>query len=468
MNTLKISFRNILRNRRRSLTSIFAIVVSSFSILVFGGFVNSLGNGMETGFVQNNGHLHIYPEGYFDYGSGNPSAYGVFNYEELLQKLSTDSYLKDKINVATPFLFVFGIVSSSEKNVSKTFGGRGLVPSQVNKMKKWIGHFVFNKYVTEVGFKDSDLDSAVVGEGMGRILHFCKELKIANCKEDMLAAGEASFNKNESDLKKQIGNIPDEPEETTRAAGRGPRLDILASSNHGAPNVVTVYVDQVINLGIKEIDENYLAMNLSQAQRLLYGAGEKKVTGIILQLTDSIHAPAVEKYLKENLSKLSSQKLEVRNFLELNPVYDQVSKLFNLIFSFISMIMGLIVIFTLVNAMTMNVLERFNEIGSLRALGVRRSHIRALFMCEGFLLGIIGVTVGAILSIAFGQMINSLNLTWIAPGSVRAAPFVIQVLDSPGTVLATGIKIVLIAVISSYFPSNKAAKLEIVDALRHY
>lgn len=464
MTTIQIAARNILRNRRRSLASILVIAVSAFSILLFGGFVASIMYGMETGFVQNNGHLHIYPEGYFEFGSGNPGAYGIANYEEFMVKLKEDPFLKEKINVISPFLLVYGIVSSFEKNVSKTFMGRGIVPSDVNQMRHWIGSFVRNKSITDIGFSDSDIEAGVVGEGMGRILHLCKELNIPNCRTETIANKSAQTADDKQ--KSVLGDIPEEPETTTKSDSR-PQLDLLVASNQGAPNVVSVFLSQAVNQGVKELDENFLAMHLAQAQKLLYGSGEKKVTGLVIQLKDTRMIPEVKKHLQEILQKLSSQPLEIKTFTEVTPVYDQVMQLFNLIFTFISMIMGIVIISTLINTMSMNVVERFNEIGTLRALGVRRNGILFLFVSEGFLLGVIGTAVGALLAIAVSLVINSLHLTWIAPGSVRPAPFVIQIFANVLTLPMTCLKLIALSMVAAFFPSKKAAQLEIVDALRH-
>ncbi len=82
--------------------------------------------------------------------------------------------------------------------------------------------------------------------------------------------------------------------------------------------------------------------------------------------------------------------LEIRDFGELNPFYGQVVRLFSGIFLFIALVMGMIVLFAVVNTMTMNVMERTNEIGTTRALGVRRQGIRRQFLMEGMLIGAVG------------------------------------------------------------------------------
>jgi putative ABC transport system permease protein len=63
-----------------------------------------------------------------------------------------------------------------------------------------------------------------------------------------------------------------------------PRLDLLGATAGGAPNVVSLEVAGIARQGVKELDDNYVAMPLGLAQQLVYGRGEHKVTGIVLQL----------------------------------------------------------------------------------------------------------------------------------------------------------------------------------------
>ena len=134
--------------------------------------------------------------------------------------------------------------------------------------------------------------------------------------------------------------------------------------------------------GVKELDDNYVAMHLPLAQQLVYGRGEHKATGIVLQLNRTEDLEAARARLNA-LIGAHQLDLEVRDFAELTPFYGQVIRLFSAIFLFITLIMGVIVLFAVVNTMTMNVMERTNEIGTIRAMGVRRSGIRAQFVVEG-------------------------------------------------------------------------------------
>jgi putative ABC transport system permease protein len=159
--------------------------------------------------------------------------------------------------------------------------------------------------------------------------------------------------------------------------------------------------------------------------------------------------------------------LEVRDFGELSPFYVQVVQMFSSIFLFIAMVMGVIVLFAVINTMTMNVMERTNEVGTIRALGVRRAGIRSQFTIEGVLIGAIGATVGAALACAIAALVNYAGLTWIPPGNATAVPLRLAVAGHPALLFGAWFGLAIITTLAALLPANRAARLPVVDALRH-
>jgi putative ABC transport system permease protein len=198
----------------------------------------------------------------------------------------------------------------------------------------------------------------------------------------------------------------------------------------------------------------------------VYGRGEHKVTAIVLQLKHTADMPAVRTRLKQ-LFEQNHLDLEVRDFGELAPFYVQVVAMFSTIFIFISLVMGVIVLFAVVNTMTMNVMERTNEIGTIRAMGVRRRGVRAQFILEGALIGAIGATAGALLGVAIAALVNSAALSWVPPGNSGAVPFQVDVLKHPLLIAVTWLVLTFVAIAAALIPANRAARLSVVDALRH-
>ena len=141
--------------------------------------------------------------------------------------------------------------------------------------------------------------------------------------------------------------------------------------------------------------------------------------------------------------------------------------MFDTIFGFVFVLIGGIVLFTVSNTMNTAVVERTVEIGTLRAIGLRRAGILQLFVTEGALIGLCGAILGLVLAIALSVAINHLGLTWWPPGNVEPFPLTITVLGESKMIIGTTIGLIGIAVLSAWWPAYRAAQLNVVDALRH-
>jgi putative ABC transport system permease protein len=159
--------------------------------------------------------------------------------------------------------------------------------------------------------------------------------------------------------------------------------------------------------------------------------------------------------------------LEVRDFTELNPQYNQIIGLFRSIFAFISTIIAIVVLFTVTNAMGMSVVERTGEIGTSRAIGVRRQRIREQFLTEGSLLGIMGATVGVLLAYFVAYAINHSAITWSPPGQVGWVPLRLYLIGAGRLIVTTWIGLLVVSALAALVPANRAARMVVVDALRH-
>ena len=117
--------------------------------------------------------------------------------------------------------------------------------------------------------------------------------------------------------------------------------------------------------------------------------------------------------------------------------------------------------------MTMNVMERTNEIGTTRALGVRRNGIRRQFLVEGTLLGVIGAAAGVGLAELIGFLLDSADLRWTPPGQAYPIPLRLLLSQIGPMIVGVAVALVVIAVVAALIPANRAARMPVVDALRH-
>lgn len=467
---IKIAFRNMLRNLRRSLMTGSAVAAGALALLLFGGFAAYIFAGLETNNVQRIGHLTVFREGYFLLGAGNPAAYGIDRYRDVIELIEHDPVVGPMINVITPTQSLVGIAGNFSGSVeaSKTFLGTGLVPSNRERMRQWDEFRASAGYVPDRRMSDGDPSRGEIGVGLARVLGLCGPLGLQGCPA-LPAAGPrpgAAAGAARGDLT----DLADLAARDLTAGAPGsnptPQIDLLAATAGGAPNVVRLAVGGAEPQGVKELDDNFVAMPLGLAQQLVYGRGEHKATGIVLQLHRSEDLPAA----RARLTTLFKQKhldLEVRDFGELSPFYGQVKNMFSAIFLFIALVMGVIVLFAVVNTMTMNVMERTNEVGTIRALGVRRAGIRSQFTVEGVLIGAIGATVGAVLALAIAALVNHAGLTWIPPGNATAVPLRLDVAGRTGLVGGAWLGLAIVTTLAALLPANRAARLPVVDALRH-
>ena len=139
MNVLSLALRNLVRNRRRSLMTLLAMLLGLVAILLFGGYIRDITYGLQSDYVQRTGHLQIHHKGYFLYGSGNPAAYGIRDYAKIIVLVKNDPVLAPMLAVATPTLQFGGIAGNFAASVSGTVFVKGSVVEEVRARVRRVG-----------------------------------------------------------------------------------------------------------------------------------------------------------------------------------------------------------------------------------------------------------------------------------------------------------------------------------------
>jgi putative ABC transport system permease protein len=111
---------NLLRHRRRSLSTIFAIILGDSAIFLYGGFINySFWLLKEQTIRTNIGHVQIYRSTYFDTLIKTKSL--IEDYSSLKQRILSNSELSQDISTISGQLEFTGIISNYEREASSYF-----------------------------------------------------------------------------------------------------------------------------------------------------------------------------------------------------------------------------------------------------------------------------------------------------------------------------------------------------------
>ena len=460
MQTTKLALRNLLRNRRRTCSTLCAIIIGAVSILLFGGYNHSIEYSLRTTFIRDIGHLQIQHKDYFLQGIANPQEYSIRHYQVIIDAISKDPVLSPMINVSAPVLLMNGIAGNYSAGTSRPVLIYGTDAVSQQKLSQWDEYRLGKDIRARNALDKSVSDAGLTGNGLSRLLKLDEP-------ENSDITGTHRTDTTADALPDDLAELVQDTR-GQRKTGAGKYIELLAASANGAPNIVRINVTGHQPQAARELDDSYVNIHLKQAQQLLFGQGEPGVTAIVLQLNHYDQMDEARTRLQQLLTEISADEpLAVLDFMQLQPLYNQILAMFGKLFNFLLVIILCITLFTVGNTMSMAVLERTVEIGTLRAIGLKQRDIQSMFLNEGILLGIIGSVTGVISALIIAYIINLSGLTWQPPGVIAPIPIRIKVWGEPLMVASVIGTLMVAAVFSSWWPSRRAAVVSIVQALRY-
>ncbi len=428
MKVLKLAFRNVLRNKRRSLISTSVLMIGVMGLGIFCGFMHFTFWGIQENIIhvgmgtpEGTGHLQIYHQRFFDEEEPGYLDHGIPGWKNLVEKIE----IMPEVDFATPRIDIKGLISNGEK--TEAVIGNAIMPE---KEKLLPGTF---------GSSDPyrNLEKSEDGIILGREL-----AKKMNVKE-------------------------------------GEYLTLLSSTVDGAINAIDLPFAGTINTGAPEGDKRFILIKLQPAMDLIQTDKARKIVVLLHERSTRKTDEGEGEFSSEHFYKadteeakdtiqdlLQGRNFSIRTWNQLNSYYDAVKGIYNTIFGFVGIVMAIVVILSIYNTMFMAVVERTREIGTLMAVGTPRRYILLLFLMEGFVIAFMGGALGYGGTYIMAHIISNAGLTMPPPpGSSEGYALIVHKVY--GWWFYIALFIMMNTVLACFMPAYRASRMAIVKALYH-
>jgi putative ABC transport system permease protein len=406
VSSVALAWRNLVRQRRRSVLMIAVVTFGFAAVALAGGFIAQSFDALKEGTIRTVGHLQVVDRRAAGKAEEATLEYPITDYQRARSIVSRDP----DVAAVLPRIDFVGLATNGTKSVP--FLGVGVDPDPEAKATLASELVVSGKYLSGNGG-----DSIVLGTGLAAAL----------------------------------------------GAKPGDRVTLMATTQDGSLNAVDGIVEGLVDVKIKELNDRYLAGGLGLVSRLLQST--ESVSRLVVFLKDDERENQVADRIGEAL-RAAGYPVAVQHWRELAVFYGQVRLLYIGIFGFVGAVLAVIVILSAAIVMTMAVTERTREIGTLRALGTRPAGIRRMFLAESAVIALAGCVAGAVLALVIRAALNASGIVLPPPpGATHGVP--INVKFYP-LAYAAGVAAMLATMgIAAWAPARRAARIPIVDALTH-
>ena len=404
---IKIAWRNIWRNPRRSWVLITAIAIGVFSFLGAVAYIDGFSIQMVDSAINlQGGHIQISGRGYHENPTIRTYVPDVARVERAIAEIDAIRYAPQ---ATTP-----GMINSAEQASGVVITGVDPVREQtVSSVAEFI---VEGAYLSPEGAAGE----VVIGMALAERLNVFLGEKVVLMAND---------------------------------------LDNEVSA--GAYRIVGLF-----RTNSSDFDKTHVYLHLNQARDLIgYTAEQASTVTLRLDLGLDLVQTAIRLQ-----TTLDAADLEILTWRERSPLLVMMNEMMDLANVFLVVILFTAIAFTLINSFIMVIFERIREIGIMSANGVRPGQVRLMLYLEAVFIVLLGTAVGGVLAIALISWWSAvgLDLSAFAEGlSSFGAASVIYPYVHWGHILNGFVMIFVMVLLAVLYPAVKASRFEIVDAINY-
>jgi putative ABC transport system permease protein len=403
---LKIAWRNIWRNRRRTLITIASIFLAIFFSLIMRSIqIGTFSHLVDNAVHSYTGYIQVHKKGYWDDKDINNSF-------DLTDTLIKSLKRNENVSEVIPRLESFALASSGPK--TKGVMVIGIDPSKENLLTGLKAKIVEGRYIEEA-------DNGIL---VAR--------KIAD----------------------YLGLHP------------GDTLVLIGQGYHGTSAAGKWPVAGIVHFSSPELDRQMIYLPLKLAQNF-YEAGNN-VTSLVLDLKESGKS---DKTMEELENTTIPKNYEIMSWkmmlVELVQLVESKTASSLIMLGILYMIVG----FGIYGTIVMMTLERIKEMGIMMTVGMQKTRVRIMVLCESFMIGITGVLSGIIATLPI--------ILWFSHHPLKLGGEMAKTYESYGFesllcfespsyyFLNSALVIGILVLISTIYPLRKIGRLKLIEALHH-
>jgi putative ABC transport system permease protein len=402
-----MALRNLSRNRRRTLSTLLAIAVGLVGLTLLDGYVTYSMDGLREDVIHSGtGHIQVArsPE-FFDEGDDDPFPFMLDNEAAVEKELRGMAEVKDVV----PALSFLAVLDCGGKNSTVMVTA------------------------LPVGQAAENLDSRHIAAGA--------DLVPGDSGRILVGRG----------LAKKLGIAP------------GKAVSLFALGKGGGVKTLSYSVKGTTSTIIAAIDNVSVFMDLSEAKALV---GADTVPQLLVFLRKTKDSSPVMARLDAEPTGSPAAGLTFRSWEELSPYYRQASTVYQMVLSVSRLIVLIVALFSISGTLSLAILERLREIGTLRAFGTKRRQIVLMFLLEGLCLGILGAAVGGIAGMGLAGLINLLGGFSMPPQPGMTQAFVIRFTPDLVDSLQNVLWAITASVVGAFVPAALSSRRVIAGLLR--
>jgi len=416
-NIFKFAWRNIWRNKRRTLFTTMAIAMGMITLIFAKSYIGGImTNSVESVVKTQIGHIRIVHNEYLRLERIFPKEYLITNISKVRKLLSSITQIKH-IDERIKFTLLL-----SYKDVNEPCMAIGVDPIAINKSMD------LSETVTKGRYFDSDQTKLIIGKGLA------DKMGVDVNNELLLVTTDINY------------------------------------STYALP----FDIEGIFETGYSVFDKHVLYIPIEKAREMLDAPETAHEILIFIQnpAEAEMVAQRIKSILDQNFPDNQYQVIPYQQADMVRSFLPMVEKIYGKIIMIIMLIVGLVIL----NTMLMAVMERFHEIGILKAMGLKNYNIITMIFVEAFCIGTIGAVIGGVIGGALSAYVEKTGINFeqmMGPeiwdkmdipipffSKIMYPDFTMEILISS---VIFGIFITLLAVV---YPAYKSSKMLPVDAFR--